>query len=292
MEGYLDSFNFYDWKGIGQLKNASQDPKADRALNAVAAQFESLFLNMMLKGLRQANESFESNLLSSSDHHFYRDMLDKQMALSLSKEGGIGLADVIVRQLAKAKGAVEIEPDTHLQKEALNTPIEAPQQTPIPKGGEEFSSPSEFVNRIYPVLEKLNDSQLNSKWILAQAALETGWGQHILKQENGSSTFNLFNIKKSQDWDQPVVKLNALEYKEGVLKPESSEFKVYSTFEHSVQDYLNLLKDRQYQTPHQKTTADDFFQELLDKGYATDPQYSQKLMGVLKGKWINELKSF
>lgn len=191
------------------------------ALRAAARQFESIFTSMMLKSMREANEGFESNFMNSQNEKFYRQMLDEQMASELSASGSMGLADMIVAQLTAGQGGDKSETAV---RDAANNAVEYRRVDPkkareteqrLIESGElerpnrtladtqtptRFDSPESFVSSMKPYAEKAAKALgVEPSLLLAQAALETGWGQKVVKNARGSSN-NLFNIKADRSW--------------------------------------------------------------------------------------------
>jgi flagellar protein FlgJ len=86
-----------DSHSLDQLRRlANQDPA--KAVKQVATQFEALFMQMVLKSMRDATP--KSGLLDSSEQQTYTSMLDEQLAQKIAA-GGTGLGDVIARQLSR-----------------------------------------------------------------------------------------------------------------------------------------------------------------------------------------------
>ena len=192
-----------DFASFADLRReARDDPQA--TLRAVAQQFESLYLNMMLKSIRDA--SFGDPLFDSNNSSMYRDMYDNQIALHMSQQKGIGLADMLVKQLqqnvpvAKEEATV-VEESAALQALPAITqmqakPLAASQPDPV-----HFESQQAFVETMMPYAESAaQELGVSPQVLIAQAALETGWGNHTQKLPNGKSSYNLFNIKADQRW--------------------------------------------------------------------------------------------
>jgi len=120
--------------------------------------------------------------------------------------------------------------------------------------------------------------------LIAQAALETGWGQKIVADDKKSTSFNLFNIKADKRWNGEQVDVNTIEYREGVALKEKASFRAYDSFEESFSDFSQFIKN----SPRYEKALDNvgnsasFLQELQQAGYATDPNYASKIMSVLK----------
>ncbi len=299
------AFNYSDMNSLATLRNQAKQG-GDETLMTAAKQMEAVFLNMVLKSMRDANESFKSDYFSSQSQDFYQDFYDNQMSLHLAKGEGMGLAQVIYQQLQPSigtpsesglnpsvqggvpRGSVSFEQMQSIYQAAqamkadVGNEVNPLEPSDTHKGNEDsltFNSPREFVEHLLPIAkETLKSAPLNPVFAVAQSALETGWGQHILKDKEGSS-HNLFNIKSR---DEQGVSLNALEYKDGVASNEPSIFKKYASLEQSFKDYLDLLQTSRYEGAMQAgSNPRAFFQQLQQAGFATDPQYAHKVMDVL-----------
>lgn len=274
-------------KAVNGEEGAEQE-----ALNAAAKQFEAIFTSMLFKSMRDANSTFESGLMDSQNQQFYRQMMDDQMASELSASGSLGLADMIVAQLST--GQVDNEtannrnPDfeammdkvSRIREERANAPAE------MRATGEEqastFDSPESFVASMSPYAEKAAQALgVDSSLLLAQAALETGWGQKVINNSRGSSN-NLFNIKADRSWAGNKMSTQTLEYHQGVPVQERAAFRSYANFEESFNDYVRFLNQNPRYTTALKHNGDDeaFIRGIHDAGYATDPDYADKVLSV------------
>ncbi len=261
---------FTDLNAVGkEIRSADRNT----ALKKVAQQFESMFINIMLKNMRNANAVFEEDsLFNSNESDFYRDMHDHQLSLTLSKNKGLGIADVLYRQLQQSYGVEE----TNSKSPKESRDGQAPRV--------EFSDSREsFVEKVLPYVEKAAKALgVDAKLLTAQSALETGWGKYMLADDKGEPSFNLFNIKRSRDWQGESVDVRSLEEKQGVLKNEVSEFKVYKNIGESIEDYVDLLKNNERFSEALKQSGDatGFIRQLQKSGYATDSKYAEKVMSV------------
>lgn len=263
------------------------------ALTAAAKQFEAIFTNMLFKSMRDANATFESGLMDSQNQQFYRQMMDEQMASELSASGSLGLADMIVAQLTS--GSVENQ-----NAKAQNTNFEAMMErvdrirqqkadsaldTAVVSSTNQssrFDSPESFVASMKPYAEKAARALgIDSSLLLAQAALETGWGQKVVNNAAGSSN-NLFNIKADRSWSGERVATQTLEYHQGVPVKEKAAFRSYQNYEESFNDYVRFLN----QNPRYTTALrhggnnEEFIRGIHQAGYATDPNYADKVLSV------------
>lgn len=318
----IDSANTYtDFQGLIELKRAAKQ-NSPEALRAVAEQFEALFIQQMLKGMRDAN--LGEGLLDSNAGDMYQDMFDKQISLNMSQGQGIGIADMLVRKLShtiekiskinqssdkKAQIPNVVPPNPAI--ESTNKPsnnktdtvamvsnkIRLPVESPlIPRQTFEnistplnITNPETFVKKLWPLAVKAgNDLGVDPKVILAQAALETGWGRAIKQTSSGTSSHNLFNIKAGSKWDGNTIRTNADEIINNQVVKEVSHFRVYESYADSFTDYVDLLKNnsRYYKVLKQADDSFAYVNGLQDAGYATDPKYADKIMQIVDSKKI------
>jgi len=289
--GYASSTSLYsDFAGLTSLKaQARADQNA--ALDKAAKQFESMFLQMMLKSMRQAK--LTDGLFDSQSMQKYQEMYDEQLSVHLAEAGGAGLADVIKRQLAGV--------DTQVSRQGMD--IQAYQQQPVqllPKVQKDKAlvdaavqkiepvldgTPETFIDKLKPFAEKAAAALgIQPQALLAQAALETGWGKAQMKMADGKPSFNLFGIKADSRWDGKQANVSTLEFRDGVARKERANFRAYESYEDSFNDYANFIyENRRYQKALKNTeNPAAYFNELQQAGYATDPKYAEKIMSILR----------
>lgn len=263
------------------------------ALTAAAKQFESIFTSMLFKSMRDANSSFKSDMLNSQNEQFYRQMQDDQMASELSASGSLGLADMIVAQLSAGQASDATE--DKVRSEGFDTSLERPQYSgrsedkapevqsaSAVKQPASFDSPESFVTSMKPYAEKAASALgVDSSLLLAQAALETGWGSKMIKNSLGNSN-NLFNIKADRSWKGDKVATQTLEFHGKTAVKESASFRSYSNFEDSFNDYVKFLNENpRYETALQhQGNSENFIKGIHQAGYATDPNYADKVLRV------------
>ena len=314
--------NYYDLNELNKLRSAAPDDKS--ALKAAAKQFESIFTQMLLSSMRKASEVLESDSpFNSQSGKFYRDMQDKQMVTDLADNGGLGLTDLIVEQLSGTspdfKPSSIIRPDANLDgmgrnhgtnnnDKSLNGSANNRPEFDIKSNAKEinqaqanhqsksqlFDSPKAFIDSLLPVAEKaLKGTPLEPAMLVAQAALETGWGKKIMNKGDGSSSFNLFGIKADNRWQGEKANVQTLEFRGGVARKEQANFRAYGSLEESIKDYANFVtkSPRYSEAVENAQDAPQYFDSLQKAGYATDPQYANKVMGILKGEHFNEAKT-
>lgn len=347
----FDSASYTDLARLNQFKVGDRDSEAN--VRKVAQEFESVFLNQMLKSMRAAGDALadQDSPFNSQAAMQYRDMYDQQLAVSLSREGGgIGLADVLTRQLSKQKAPsgrvnpfaqverpvaapadsgseVAARDDSRLlnlrrlalpgrQVERRVAEADATAQTPqamvgdgkplvdgnwkpaqafaapreraLTVNGTETPSPSrfesaeQFVATLLPMAEKAaRRLGVEPRYLVAQAALETGWGKSMIRQQDGSNSHNLFGIKAT-GWKGESAQVTTTEYVNGQATRQVAGFRAYDSFEQSFEDYVSLLQNNdRYRTALQvaSTSGDSagFVRELQKAGYATDPNYARKI---------------
>ena len=280
---YVNSFNYYDFASLKGLKTESQDNK-DEQLKVIASQLESVFLQLVMKNMQDANDAFKSDMFSSDQKDFYQDMLNQQMALSLSKAGGIGLAEMIVKQLqgGMKSSALPIQKTV----EGLTTSATFSPKPPHDLAPEEKAAPvasnevQQFIQTVLPFAKQVAKIiGIDPKLLVAQSALETGWGKHFIRDQNQVNANNLFGIKAHGN--QPKVEALTTEYVDNQPVREVAGFKSYASMLESFLDYVSLLQTKRYEKA--LANAEDpkaFLTELQNAGYATDPEYANKVLAI------------
>ena len=298
-----------DFKGLAELRrSATADQKDQETLKQVAGQFESMFVNMMLKSMRQA--SLADGIFDSSQSDMYQDMSDQQLAMDISSKGGLGLRDVILRQLGgtvddksstntevpqnnmdtvRTRPALQSFENPALLQKIIQTKPEAELQTVSASNGLNFDSPTSFVQQLLPLAKQAAERiGTTAKALLSQAALETGWGQHLIKNSDGSSSHNLFNIKADSRWQGESTATSTLEYRDGAAVNEQAKFRSYDSYQDSFNDYVDFLQTQpRYQGALQQAADPEKFIEGLHKaGYATDPAYADKIKQIMNSSTV------
>lgn len=295
---------YTDFNGLANLKTQARQ-ESPEALKEVAKQFESIFLGMVLKGMRDAK--LADGIMDSDQSRFFRDMYDKQLSIHLAGDPGIGLADLIVKQLSPDQSpAVETNKGieayrnrpviTNSLVKKSDTAVVSDSETAITndnaaalKTGKELpiTSVEQFVKRLWPYAEQAgNELGVDPKILLAQSALETGWGGSVIRQSDGKSSHNLFNIKADRSWKGEQTKVNTLEFKQGVALKKREGFRTYSSYQESFHDYVRFIKTNPRYSNALKHVgkAERYMQELGQAGYATDPKYAEKVIKIYNGK--------
>jgi len=335
----VDDVKMYnDFNGLAKLKQGARE-QSPEAVKEVAKQFESLFLNMVMKGMRQAK--LGDGLLDNQQSEFYQEMYDQQMAVQLAGKQGIGLADVIARQIGPKSDPAPGQQQGQQVSDYLTRAMDAtpkivtqPLKTPSKPVASVQPLDDSGLNRLQQNLERLEKAQLanQSRWqalddeyrlsttseprelgghkqafmdnllpharqaakalgvdanlLLAQAALETGWGQSVIKQADGDSSFNLFNIKADKSWQGRQAKVSALEYDGNVAKKTVSGFRAYDSYKESFDDYVAFIKSNPRYSEALKKVENpgQYIRELQSAGYATDPRYAEKVMTIYRSQ--------
>ncbi|ABZ76001.1 flagellar rod assembly protein/muramidase FlgJ [Shewanella halifaxensis HAW-EB4] len=353
MEKLSNASQFLDLGGLDSLRSRAQKDETS-ALKEVAQQFEGIFVQMLMKSMRDANAVFESDSPMNSQYtKFYEQMHDQQMSLNLSGEGMLGLADLMVQQLdpanspmtpasvlrgdinggSKAAALTMGKPDTlqmptsrvsgsdamaaqaapfiaqsqiqaqsQAQVTAAQTALTSSAQSQtldsvlsgkvLPsaavtadKSQANFTSQDEFVARLYPHAQKAAQTLgTTPELLIAQSALETGWGQKMVKGHQGQQSNNLFNIKADNRWQGEHASVSTLEYEQGIAVKQRANFRVYDDIGQSFNDFVSFVSngERYQDAMKQAANPQAFIRSLQDAGYATDPKYADKVIQVMK----------
>ncbi|RLA21187.1 MAG: flagellar assembly peptidoglycan hydrolase FlgJ [Gammaproteobacteria bacterium] len=297
---------YTDFQGLASLRQQSKD-KSPEVLREVAKQFEAIFTQMMLKSMRQASQG--EGIFESKQSEFYRDMYDQQLSVHLSAGSGLGLADMIVQQLGGQLPAVKGEEQSNIigkrledyrgtevyriYREVSQLSVAQDQQKDVEEVGVSRSLTVErslpitdkesFIRQLTPHAEAVGKKLGVAPGLLvAQAALETGWGKSIIQNRDGSSSHNLFGIKADSRWEGEHTEASTLEYREGVAIRERAHFRSYESFTESFEDYVNFLAEqpRYAKALSNSGNPEQFAFSLQQAGYATDPKYAEKIVAI------------
>lgn len=297
---------------LGGLRTAAQQDSKS-ALPAVAKQFESIFTQMMLKSMRDASSAMGEDIMGSQAGDAYRDMFDHQLSVTLSQGKGIGIADMLVRQLGgmvSGKGANDPFADVS-GSASTSTAISSPSdrdsglmdslESMLGSAGKavgdganavanavgklNIDGPEDFVRTFAPhAIEAARKLGVSVRALLAQAALETGWGKHMPAQGTTASN-NMFGIKAGSSWDGKRVNVPTLEYENGVAVRKKDSFRAYDSPSQSFKDYADMVSTspRYAAAVGRGDDIKGFAHALTQGGYATDPSYAQKLVDIANG---------
>jgi len=360
MEKLSNSSHFLDLGGLDSLRvQAQKDEKG--ALKEVAKQFEGIFIQMLMKSMRDANEAFKSDSPFNSDATaFYEQMRDQQMSMDLSNKGMLGLAELMVHQLSpndspmtpasvlRGNSDNRVNPSMFVNNpsgsEAVPTLLAAnsdvnPSAIPVSDHAafsvtsasskqmmdlilagkapasqidkvngkdlptavvsrdvvkptqrksepfSQFNDPQHFISVLYPHAEKAA-KQLGTtpEVLIAQSALETGWGQKVIRKQDGTMSNNLFNIKADKRWDGDKTTVNTLEFEKGIAVQQRADFRMYENLEQSFTDFVSFISQNDRYQDARKVAGEprQFIHALQKAGYATDPQYAKKVIRVMQ----------
>jgi flagellar protein FlgJ len=325
----LDQRLALDVQGVDALRNTVRNAP-EEGLKQVSRQFEALFMNMVLKSMREATPS--SGLLESRDEKIYLSMFDQQLAQNLSGRG-VGLAEAMLAQLSRGAASTEPGADTGLEglpfppreggmpftprgdmAAARRTEMPFAPQSGIPLGSappsrtgaagpvdlaiyqrnSERPSPAAmaslqgnvdgFVQRMGSAAQVASAaSGVPAPLILAQAALESGWGKREIRADDGTQSFNLFGIKADRSWKGPVVETTTTEYVDGEPQRVRAKFRAYASYDEAFTDYARFItRNPRYAGVLAADTPAEAAHGLQKAGYATDPQYGQKLVRIMQ----------
>lgn len=280
---------YTDPNGLADLRRAA---RADAAAAApqIAQQAEALFLGELLKTMRSSG--LGQGLLDGPQAEMYRDLLHRQLAVELSQHGGLGFGNAI----AGAVGGSAAPPSPSAA--ALGLPRGLAGLPPISRAGmvgggtsaADFDSQSAFVTELWPHAQRAGQALgIDGRVILAQAALETGWGERLPRTADGRPSFNLFGIK-SHGWGGAVARVPTLEFRNGALTRETADFRAYGSYAEAFDDYARFLTENpRYRQALAAGDAAGFAHGLQAAGYATDPAYARKILGVLGSPLLADL---
>jgi peptidoglycan hydrolase FlgJ len=305
-----------DIKDMGGLRQSAKAGSAE-SLKTASTQFEAMFVNMMMKSMRDASP--QDGMMNSEQTKMFTTMLDQQTSQNIAKKG-IGLSDVLIRQLTKTADAKALDiggagdnanganagsfsgvaslMDAKLQKAIAaaggagaaaktgsvddNSAVPA---TVIGNRGSQAPHVRSFQDKLSAHAEEASlATGIPAKFMLGQAALESGWGKREIKGRDGTNSHNLFGIKAGGDWKGKTVDATTTEYVNGKAQTRVEKFRAYDTYADSFKDYAKLLSNnpRYEKVLASAGDASSFAQGLQKAGYATDPQYAAKLTSIIK----------
>ena len=306
----VDASVYTDFQGLARLR-AEAGKQTPEAIRETARQFEALFVQMMLKSMRDASP--EGGLFDSEKLGFYRELYDRQLALEVVKGRGLGIAGMLSTQLGAQQSPQQVQPatlpapvlqtaKTHVPAApvqplvAINSPLPlrplidvsgAPATQASGAGNDDWQpeNPAEFIRDLWPhAREGAAQLGVQPEVLIAQAALETGWGRKVIRRPDGSNSFNLFGIKADTRWTGDRASVFTLEYENGVAIRKRATFRAYESLGAAVADYVGFLQTnpRYGQALERAADRDAFLHGLRDAGYATDPDYVNKIKAILE----------
>ncbi len=289
-----------DLRSLEKLKSASsQTPQS--GIRDAAKQLEGLFMQELVKSMRSTTMS--TGMLDNAATEMGTNMLDTQLAGQMTGLPG-GLSDMITRQLERQmglntkdgqassqtnsplRGLGDLSLSSTLQSQADNALRAgvATDRNAATVDGKRLSNSEHFVRKHTQAAKAAEAATgIPASNILGQAALESGWGKHEIKQKDGSPSHNLFGIKATSNWKGKVAEVTTTEYMGGVARKVTAKFRAYDSYEEAFKDHARLLTQspRYSQTVAQADTAQGFARGLQKAGYATDPAYADKLTKVI-----------
>ncbi|MDC8759321.1 flagellar assembly peptidoglycan hydrolase FlgJ [Janthinobacterium fluminis] len=287
----LSSKTAFDLKGMNDLRQSAKANEPD-ALKTAATQFEALFLNMMMKSMREATP--QDGIMDSQQSKMYTSMLDQQTSQNLAKRG-TGLADVLIRQLSQVGAAPAADAEAASPRAAsMAAALEAfrqqqgagaPAVKPAAGAGGQAPHVRAFQEKLGGHAEEASRATgIPAKFMLGQAALESGWGKREIKGRDGVASNNLFGIKAGPEWKGKVAEAVTTEYVNGVPQTRTEKFRAYDSYADSFKDYAKLLtNNKRYEKVLASAgDASSFAHGLQRAGYATDPHYASKLTRIIK----------
>ena len=299
--GVLDQRLSLDVQGVDALRRTVR-ASPQEGMKQASKQFEVMFLQMMLKSMRDATPS--DGMLGSSQEKTYTSMLDQQLSQNLSGRG-LGLAEAMFTQLNRTMGsdAPAIAASGQLPgARFLGTPLmpavvmSAPVRTPDLSFYEKATAQAtlsrsvlpqahveQFVSRMLPAAQRASQaSGVPAQLIMAQAALESGWGKREIRAKDGTTSFNVFGIKADKSWKGAVVKATTTEFVNGAAQKTQARFRAYGSYEESFADYARFLTGNPRYASVLATPDPAQAAHCLQRaGYATDPDYGGKLVRIM-----------
>jgi flagellar protein FlgJ len=278
-------------QALDEVRYQAKKQDSREGIKTAARQFEAYFLQLMLRTMRESVP--KDGLFSSEETNTFTDMFDQQMAQTISQGKGLGMADVLLaqieRSLPKAAGGVSVSPTTYdipmpAKAGAGVLPERLTAKSAVP------SVSNEFVQKMGPYAANAAKTLgVSPEALLAQAAVETGWGKKELKTADGNNSYNVFNIKAGSQWTGSTVVRDVSEYVHGNMVKSAEKFRVYGSYEEAFADYAKLLGNSSRYASALNQDAQGFATGLQQGGFATDPNYSSKIMGVVNSNAFREL---
>ncbi|ARP86944.1 flagellar assembly peptidoglycan hydrolase FlgJ [Bordetella genomosp. 9] len=299
--------SIFDFGALASLhRDVTTQPNSAEKQAEVARQFEAVYIQMLLKQMRQA--TMQSGMFDSNESRMVRSMADEQLALQLANPG-IGLAQSLLKQMrANQPGEAGQGQDGGTGAQAPQQPLDLAARTvarAAPDGevaallrllnrnrasdralAAAEGAPDHVVDFVSQMASAAKAAERQSgvpaRLILGQAALESGWGQREIRYPDGRTSYNLFGIKAGDSWKGKVVNVMTTEYEDGVPRKVMQPFRAYNSYEESFADYARLISDNpRYEAVTQARDEYDAARRIQAAGYATDPRYADKLIGIM-----------
>lgn len=284
-----------DVKDINELRQSARQ-NSPEAIKAAAQQFEALFMNMVMKSMRDATP--QEGLFDNDQSRMFTSMLDQQLSQTMASRG-VGLADALFRQLSVNRGTVVPHSEDGMLPEAMPVPLRPSSPASAPLSLFERSMPVDglrpnpnqpphvraFQDRLAPHAEEASRATgIPAKFMLGQAALESGWGRREIVGADGTASHNLFGIKATGGWKGRIVEAVTTEYVNGEPQTKVEKFRAYDSYADAFRDYAKLLSSnpRYENVIANAQSIEGFAQGLQRAGYATDPNYAAKLTRIIR----------
>jgi len=273
-----------DANSLSDLKQATTQ-NTPGAIKETAKQFEALFVGMMLKSMRKATP--QDGPMDSEQGKMFTSMLDEQLSQKVASRG-LGLADMLEKQMMSNAGLQNKTPTvvpgsaddgvTSISKHAQNL------KSASPNLSNSQAQVKAFQSKLSCCAQAASEATgIPAKFMMGQAALESGWGKHEIVAANGQPSHNIFGIKAGSNWKGKTVNATTTEYVNGVATKKVETFRAYDNYHQAFNDYAKLLQGNQRYKNVIANAKDayGFAQGLQKAGYATDPEYANKLMNVI-----------
>jgi flagellar protein FlgJ len=280
-----------DTQALGGLKQSAKTSSPE-AMRGAATQFEAMFINQMLKSMRDASP--QDGPMDSEQSKMFTGMLDQQLSQTLAKRG-LGLADMLVRQMTQQQvnqQALALSGEQGLPGMTSSTPDAAAALAKAQDTKATSSSGRSHPAHVQTFKDKLaaqadeaeKATGIPAKFMLGQAALESGWGKREIKTANGSPSHNLFGIKAGPGWKGKVATAVTTEYINGKPHTRVEKFRAYDSYADGFKDYAKMLSNNPRYQPVLAHGGDAvaFARGLQKAGYATDPHYAAKVASIIK----------
>lgn len=307
--GASQPVSIFDSSQLAVLRKGVTGAQAnEESQRQVAQQFEALFIQQLLKQARQTasgNGLFDSQAIRMS-----QSIGDEQMALNLSNPG-FGLAEALIAQMKQAQGLSQELPSQRVSVDANTTRLPHLRSDVGEKGrlidaasltalinklsgvrsidkvasaiGGAPKHIAEFVNKMRDAVQVASaETGIPAKLIMSQAALESGWGKREILMDDGSTSHNLFGIKATGSWKGGVATITTSEFVNGKMVKMKQPFRAYDSYADSLTDYARLISTSpRYESVLRASTAEEAARRVQDAGYATDPNYADKLISIM-----------
>lgn len=308
-----------DVQGFDAMR-AEANASPQQGVKMAAKQFDAVFTQMMLKSMRDATP--QDGPLDSRDGDQFQSMLDQQLAQQMSNKG-IGVANAMLKQLTRAMGGGDGSQDqgsggfanaltglaggaagASAGNQAMLNALGHAYGNAAANGslskdrsysgnnslmpamhGDGDTDAQAFVDKLATSAQQASASTgIPARFIIGQAALESGWGKREIKKADGSTSHNIFGVKAGKDWTGKTVSTVTTEYVNGEPQRVVAKFRAYDSYDDAMADYAKLIKGnpRYAMVINGSHSAEGFAQGMQRAGYATDPHYAKKLMTIMQ----------